>query len=536
MSRLLLFLFCICALQGFTQPSTTDGLLKKGLYLGYVASPDHSQVAFYEPDGNGYNYAILNLKDFSLRRMPMLNILAKPTPDMKGQYWIQTLKNYNYDTAAPNFKLHYSPDGTAEKEKVYEGPWHPFGFTKDGKAVAADVSYKDNYDLFSVHNLRMIDPMTGTDIKPLVAGPLLTRLEQGSVGWGGHKYFWHYSEPKNVLVRVNKQDGQTKIFRFDGKPAIEYKGAYWMHQLDDTLLLGGTGYNAGTGTGQLQAVGLMSGKKLLDTTYTMRIFAAAWEYEGGRLWAIHEGGKGITEYALTGGPLKVVKVHPLDLSAVTFYASSDPYQKLVVSRAANRVLLFPRWDNYGIPTNDGYIWELSTGKLLHKISNFYKEATYKAAAPPFNRDAAIAQAKAYEQQVAAEAAAKAAAGPCGDAKAALRVKVGAHVRQGRDGQIYQLTDYDCKAFRYSARAVQGGGNGYTASIPVWEVSPTDGTTPKYSTISTRSCDKCNGSGRITGTRNYEKVDKGIYNKYTTTGTVNYNEACKACNGSGVVGY
>lgn len=522
------------------QVSETNGLFEKGFYMGFIPSGDRSSVAFYEPaaDGNGYTFAILNLTDFSVRRMPLFNVLAKPTPDLKGQYWVETLRNYNSDTATANFRLHYSPDGTMENKKVYEGGWYPFGFTADGKAIAANVSFKDNYDMLSAANLRILDPATGSDVKSLIPGSLLTKAEQGSVGWGGHKYFWHVNTAKGVLARVNKQTGETRVFRFDGKPVAEYKTDFFVSQISDTLLLGGSMYNGATGSGRLQAFGLMSGKKLLDTTYTMQIFAAAWAFADGRLWALDRETKGLTEYALTGGPLKVVKVYPLDLSAVGFFASSDPYQNLVVSRAANRVFLFPRWDNYGIPTNDGYIWELSSGKLLHRITTFYKAAAYKAPAPPFDRDVAAAREKAYLDKMAAEAAAKAAAGPCGDAKAALKVKVGAWVREGKDGRMVQLIDYDCKGMRYTGEMRFVSGNSLkTTTFPInlFDVS-SDISTPKYKVVSASICSKCNGSGTISGTRNYEKVEYGIYNKYTTTGTIAYTDLCKQCKGDGVLGH
>lgn len=533
----LIALLACCALQSNGQPGTTDGLLNQGFYMGYIPSADRSSVAFYEPDGNNYNFAIFNLRDFSIRRMPLLNILARPTPDLQGQYWIETLKNYNSDTAVPNFRLHFSPDGTVANKKVYEGPWYPFGFTADGKAIAATVSFKDNYDLSAAWNLRMIDPMTGADVKQFIPGSLLTRAEQGAAGWGGHKYFWHLNTVKNVLARVNNQTGETKVFRFDGKPTIEYKTDFFISKMEDTLLLGGSMYNAATGAGHLKAFGLMSGRKLLDIQYFGRIFAAAWTFADGRLWALDEG-KGLTEYALTGGSPKVVKVHLLDLSAVSFFAATDPYQNLVVSRAANRVFLFPRWDNYGIPTNEGYVWELTTGKLLHKLTNFYKGATYKGPVAPYNRELAMAAEKAYLEKSAAEAAAKAAAGPCGDAKAALNVKVGSWVREGKSGRPVQLVDYDCKTQRYTAegrfatsKAIQSS----TFQINLFEVSSTL-SNPKYQVVSVRVCAKCNGSGTISGTRNYEKVDYGIYNKYTTTGTVSYTDLCQQCKGHGVIGY
>jgi len=47
-----------------------------------------------------------------------------------------------------------------------------------------------------------------------------------------------------------------------------------------------------------------------------------------------------------------------------------------------------------------------------------------------------------------------------------------------------------------------------------------------------TCSKCNGAG----TRNYEKVEYGIYNKYTTRGTTTYTDLCEQCKGDGVVGY
>lgn len=528
------------AFPAFAQPTTSDGLMHKGFYMGWIPSADRSSVAFYEqdPDGNNYSFVMLNLTDFSSRRMTMFNVMARPTADLKGQYWVETLRSSNYDTAAPNFRLHHSPDGTAGSKKLYEGGWYPFGFTADGRAVAADASFKDNHNLFSVRNLRLVDPLTGTDVKSLVPGALLTKAEQGAAGWGGHKYFWHLNAGKSVLARVNKQTGETKVFRFDGKPVIEYKTDFFVSQMSDTLLLGGSTYNAATGTGRLQAFGLMSGKKLLDTTYTMQIFAAAWTYADGRLWALREESKGLVEYALTGGPLKVVKTYPLDLSAVNFFAATDPYQNVIVSRAVNRVLLFPRWDNYGIPTNDGYIWELSSGKLLHRITNFYKGATYKAAVPLFNREVAAEKEKAYLAQMTADAAAKAAAGPCGDAKAALKVKVGAWVREGKDGQMIQLTDYDCKVQRYSGEARFSDGKSLKMSnfpINLFEVSSDYGTT-KYKVVNARTCGKCNGAGTISGTRNYEKVEYGIYNKYTTSGSYSYTDLCKACRGDGVVGY
>lgn len=540
--RSLLFttLFAALWMGAGAQVSATNGLFEKGFYMGFVTSKDRSSVAFYEPaaDGNGFSFVILNLTDFSVRRMPLFNVLAKPTPDLKGQYWVETLRNYNGDTASPNFRLHYSPDGTVENKKVYEGGWYPFGFTNDGKAIAANVSFKDNYEMLSAANLRILDPAAGADVKSLIAGSLLTKAESQTGAWGGQKFFWHANADKGLLARVNKQTGETRVFRFDGKPASEYKTDFFVSQVSDTLLLGGSMYNGATGSGRLTAFGLMSGKKLLDTTYTMQIFAAAWSFADGRLWAVHEESKGLTEYALTGGPLKVVKVHPLDLSAVGFFASSDPYQNLVVSRAANRVLLFPRWDNYGIPTNDGYIWELSSGKLLHRITVFYKSAAYKAPAPPFNSDVAAAKEKAYLEKLTAEAAAKAAAGPCGDAKAALKVKVGAWVREGKDGRMVQLIDYDCKGMRYTGEMRFVSGNSLkttTYPINLFDVS-SDISTPKYKVVSASTCSKCKGSGTISGTRNYEKVDYGIYNKYTTTGTIAYTDLCKQCKGDGVVGH
>lgn len=522
------------------QATVSNSPFDKGLYLGFIPSADRCEVAFYEPtaDGKGYAFAIFNLHDFLVRRMPLFNILSKPTPDLKGQYWVETLKNYNSDTATPNFRLHYSPDGTVENKKIYEGTWYPFAFTVDGKAIAATVSFKDNHDMQSASNLRFVDPATGNDVKSLLPGSLLTKAEQGAAGWGGHKYFWHTNAAKGVLARVNKQTGETRVFRFDGKPVTEYKTDFFVSQLSDTLLLGGHMYNPATGAGRLQAFGLMSGKKLLDTTYTMQIFAAAWSFSDGRLWAVHEGSKGLTEYALTGGPLKVVKVHPLDLSSVGFFASTFTYQNLIVSRTANRVLLFPQWDNYGIPTNDGYIWELSSGKLLHKMNSFYKSAAYKAPAPPFNRDVAAARDKAYLEQMAADAKAKAAAGPCGDAKAALKVKVGAWVREGKDGKMIRLIDYDCNGMRYTGEIRFAGDNGLkTTTFPInlFDVSSST-STPKYKVVTAKNCSKCDGAGTMSGTRSYEKVEYGIYNKYTTTGTVTYTDLCKQCKGDGVVGY
>jgi hypothetical protein len=538
--RQLLFiaLFCCSIVHACAQPSSGDGLLNKGFYMGYITSEDRSGIALYEQDPNdsSINFVIFSLKDFTQRRLVLPNVLAKPTPDLKALYWVEGLRNSNNDTAIPNFRLHYLPDGTAASGKVYDGPWFPFGFTADGKAIAADASLKDGSELLSAHNLRLIDPATGTGIKTLLPGSLLAPAESQLGGWGGQKYFWHVYNAKGALARVNKQTGETKIFRFDGKPVPDYKTDVFVGKQEDSLLLGGSMYNAATGSGHLKAFGFLSGRKLLDTNYTMRIFAAAWCFADGRLWAIDEG-KGLTEYALTGGPLKIARVHPLDLSPVSFFAVTDPYQNMVVSKAANRVMLFPRWDNYGIPTNDGYVWELSSGKLLHKISNFYKGATYKAAVAPFNIAVAAAQEKAYWERTAAEAKAKAAAGPCGDAKAALKVTVGSWVREGKDGRLIQLLDYDCKLQRYTAegRFVMGNAiKSSTFTINLFEVSSNMGN-PKYRVVTASTCSKCNGSGTISGKRNYEKVDYGIYNKYTTTGTVSYTDLCGQCKGDGVVG-
>ncbi|MGB8193395.1 MAG: hypothetical protein WCF67_15800, partial [Chitinophagaceae bacterium] len=299
--RCLLFttLFTTVWMRAGAQVSVTNGLFEKGFYMGFIPSSDRSSVAFYEPaaDGNGFVFAILNLTDFSVRRMSLFNVLAKPTPDLKGQYWVETLRNYNGDTASPNFRLHYSPDGTVENKKVYEGNWYPFGFTADGKAIAANVSFKDNYELLSAANLRLLDPATATDVKSLISGSLLTKAESQTGAWGGQKFFWHANADKGLLARVNKQTGETKVFRFDGKPGAEYNTDFFVSQISDTLLLGGSMYNGATGAGRLQAFGLMSGKKLLDTTYTMELFAAAWAFADGRLWAVHERSNGLTEYA-----------------------------------------------------------------------------------------------------------------------------------------------------------------------------------------------------------------------------------------------
>lgn len=529
------------ATTALAQPTVTNGLLEKGFYMGYLTSNNRSSLAFYEPTGdNKYNFVILNLKDFAQRRMEAFDVRALLTPDHKAQYWVQVLNPSNKDSTKPNFKLHYSPDGTLANKKIYDNGWYPFGFTDDGKAIAADVSFMDVADFMTARQLRLVDPNTGADIKTLISGSLLWAIESKGDMWNNYSFYWHVNVEKGVMVRINKRKGSTLVFAFDGKPAIRYPAGFFASALSDTLLLGGSTYAPDLGRGQFQAWGILSGKKLLDTTYTNRTFAAGHCFANGRLWAIHENTAGLTEYALTGGPLKVVKVHPLDLSAVSFYASTDNYQDLVVSKAANRVALIPAWNTIDgkLPMNEGYIWELSTGKLLHIINNFYRTAIRSTPIAAYNKEKAEAAEKAYFDKLAAEQNAKAAAGPCGDAKAKLTVKVGSWVREGKDGRMIQLTDYDCRTQRYTAVMRFAGDKSLqttTFQVNLFEVSGNVGT-PKYKVVTAHTCSKCNGAGTKSGTRNYEKVEYGIYNKYTTRGTTTYTDLCGQCKGDGVVGY
>jgi len=534
--------FAVCLqTTALAQATLTNGLLEKGFYMGYVPSKDRSSLAFYEPGPDGkYTFVILNLKDRSQRRMEAFDLRALPTPNHQGQYWVQVLKSSNKDSTQPNFRLHYSPDGTLANKKVYEGSWYPFGFTDDGNAIAADVSFMDVADFITARNLRLVNPNTGADIKSLISGPLLWAVESKGDLWNNYSFYWHLNFEKGVLVRINKRTGSTLSFAFDGKPAIRYPAGFWAYSLSDTLLLGGYKYAPDLGRGQFEAWGIMSGKKLVDTTYTNRTFAAAHCFADGRFWAIHENSAGLTEYALTGGPMKVVKIHPLDLSAVSFFSATANYQDLVISRAANRVALIPTWNTIDnrLPVNEGYIWELSTGKLLHIISNFYRTAVRTAPLAAYNKEKAMADEKAYFDRLASENAAKAAAGPCGDAKAKLKVKVGSWIREGKDGRMIQLTDYDCRTQRYTAAMRFAGDKSLhttTFQVNLFEVS-SDISTPKYKVVNAHTCSACNGAGTRSGTRNYEKVEYGIYNKYTTRGTTTYTDLCGQCKGDGVVGY
>jgi len=532
---------CLLSLQtaALAQAGVTNGLLEKGFYKGFITSADQSKIAFYEPgQNNTFNFVILNLKDFTQRKMEAFNVMALPTPDLLGQYWVQVLERSNKDSTKPNFRLHYSPDGTVANKKVFEGSWYPFGFTEDGKVIAADVSFMNVSDFITARNLRIVDPNTGADIKSLVPGPLLTAEESKGDMWSNHSFSWHLQ--KGMLIRINIRTGATRLFYFDGKPARDYTDRVLSYGMSDSLLLTGEMYNAANGRGRLQAYGLLSRKKLVDSTYFNRTFAAAHSFAYGRIWAIHENTAGLTEYALTGGPMKIVKIHPLDLSAVSFFSTTDNYQALVISKAANRVAMIPTWAtiNNEIPMNEGYIWELSTGKLLQRISNFYTAAKSGIPMAAFNKEKALADEKAYFDKLAAEQNAKAAAGPCGDAKAQLKIKVGSWVREGKDGRAIQLTDYDCRTQRYtgSMRFVNNKSLSTTSfQINLFEVS-SDISKPKYKVVTANTCSKCNGSGTLSGKRNYEKVEYGIYNKYTTSGTTSFTDLCGQCKGDGVVTY
>lgn len=308
----------------------------------------------------------------------------------------------------------------------------------------------------------------------------------------------------------------------------------------DTVVYGGADYNPGFGSGRLMAAGLFSGKKLVDTSYFGKVFAPGWTFSNGRLWAVHDDRKGLTEYALTGGPLKTVKVHLLDLSQVNFLASSAQYQALIVSTATNRVALLPRWidTNNTVPVNEGYIWELSSGKLIHKISNFYYGAQVGPALPAYEKEKAAAEQRAFLAKLEAESAAKTAAGPCGEAKAQLKVKVGSWVRQDKAAHMVQLIDYDCNTQQYKAQsrfATATALNQTTYPVNLFEVSSTI-TNAKYKLVNAKTCQSCSGAGTISGKRNYEKVEYGIYLKYTTSGTTAFTDLCKVCKGDGVIGY
>jgi hypothetical protein len=363
------------------QPGVTKGLLNvQGYPAGFQPSADRSVLAFFNMAPNGDpSFVIFNLRDFSTRTVPALSREARIDPESGAQYFTEAVRSYNGDSTKSNIRLHYSKDGTAVAERVYEDRWLPLEFALRGALIVANSGGRGSGEAFSARNLRIVDPETGTDVKPLYPGPLLTMADVNSGAWA-QKFSFIVQPSTGALLRVNRQSGQAVLFQ-QGAPVQTYKTGCEVYRLDDTLLVADRPYAAGAG--RITAYGFRSGQKLIDTQFNSKLFAAAWTYSKGRLWAIHEGSGGITEYALTGAQPEALALHKLEMELVPYFASTAAHQSLVVSPEANRVMLLPNWNNnLAMPCNEAFIWELSSGKLLHVITNFfnYRRANAVAAA------------------------------------------------------------------------------------------------------------------------------------------------------------
>ncbi len=460
---------------------------------------------------------VLDLVSFTHKVYPAIWCGARMNGSFTHMFHTEGGNNQSRDTSSHNFTTLYRVNSRAEDVKTFNAKYYAFGITTDGNLICGDAHVFQNNNVSYLKNLRVVNPSNGTVLKNLYKGTLVDISEGALANPYGKSYNWHLNSSQTMLVRQRRSDYQTTVFPFNGKPSYELAIKKLISDVTDTVIK--TSYSTSSpASTRLIWHSTKSGAVVLDTTFTGKSSWRATQVQNTTYYVFETPGS-VTAFNLQSGKLKAGKIYPLIMDGTEISPLQGYY--LAVSIKASRVALMPARRASGTG-NDGYIWDLASGRLLHKIVDFFK--------PGATEPAPLEVVKSMPK-----------ADPCQPAIDKLTIKPFTFVESiNEKGRIYEIKGYDCATEKYKVEynlAMQSGIQRLKTEFALFNMN-------NYRSISAETCNVCKGSGSNYNTVGYNTTEVDNYNarapgaKVITrkSGTIDRVELCKKCLGQGVVKY